>query len=205
MAIDSVIMSLVGVVIGAGITTGLAYVLAVRRENAERSNWRRDQCLTAYTDVLNACATIHFEAMATYMADANTEEHLAQKKCMTISRASTSISTHKRPLELFRMTQNMARLSGSSNLTRLPTHVPFCFTQLRYWRTCLTAPYSCGLTLRAIWRCVGISIRGATKSKSLRLRCFEKWSSRTGDQIFWPYPKCINAHMYVASKLGLSS
>ena len=44
-----------------------------------------------------------------------------------------------------------------------------------------------------------------TKSKSLRLRCFEKWSSRTGDQIFWPYPKCINAHMYVASKLGLSS
>ena len=65
----------------------------------------------------------------------------------------------------------------------------FLFTQLRSWRICLTAPYSCGLTLRAIWRCAGISIRGATKSKSLRLRSFEKWSSRTGDQIFGPYPK----------------
>jgi hypothetical protein len=76
MAIDNAIIGLVGVVIGAGISTGLAYVLAVRREKAERSNWRRDQCLTAYTDVLKACATIHFEAMAAYLADANTEEQL---------------------------------------------------------------------------------------------------------------------------------
>jgi len=72
MAIDSGIIGLVGVVIGAGI----AYVLAVKREKAERSNWRRDQCLTAYTDVLRACATIHSEAMAAYLADANTEEQV---------------------------------------------------------------------------------------------------------------------------------
>jgi hypothetical protein len=76
MAIDSTIMTLVGVVIGAGITTGVAYVLAVRREKAERSNWRRDQCLTAYADALKACTAIHFETMAVYMADANTEEQV---------------------------------------------------------------------------------------------------------------------------------
>jgi hypothetical protein len=76
MVVDSTIMTLVGVVTGAGITTGVAYVLAIRREKAERSNWRRDQCLTAYTDVLKTCTTIHFEAMAVYMADANTEEQV---------------------------------------------------------------------------------------------------------------------------------
>jgi hypothetical protein len=79
MAIDSGIIGLVGVVIGAGI----AYVLAVRREKAERSNWRRDQCLTAYTDVLKVCAAIHFEAMAAYMADANTEEQALHAGLMT--------------------------------------------------------------------------------------------------------------------------
>jgi hypothetical protein len=74
MAIDNAIVGLVGVGLGAGIAAGVGYLLAVKREKAERSNWRRDQCLTAYTDVLKACATIHFEAIAAYMADANTEE-----------------------------------------------------------------------------------------------------------------------------------
>lgn len=74
MVVDSTIMTLVGVVVGASISTAVAYLLAVRREKAERSNWRRDQCLTAYADVLKACTAIHIETMAVYMADANTEE-----------------------------------------------------------------------------------------------------------------------------------
>jgi hypothetical protein len=56
MTIDNTIMTLAGVV-----TTGVADVLAVRREKAERSNWRCDQCPTAYSDVLKACTAIHFE------------------------------------------------------------------------------------------------------------------------------------------------
>jgi hypothetical protein len=61
----------------------VGYLLAVKREKAERSNWRRDQCLTAYTDVLRACATIHFEATAAYIADANTEEQVLHAGLIT--------------------------------------------------------------------------------------------------------------------------
>lgn len=74
MAIDNAIIGLVGVFVGASISTAVAYLLAVRREKAERSNWRRDQCLAVYVDVLKACATIQFEAMAAYIAESNTEE-----------------------------------------------------------------------------------------------------------------------------------
>jgi hypothetical protein len=92
MAISSAIMSLAGVVTGAGIASGVAYMLAVRREKAERSNWRRDQCLTAYIEVLKTCATIHSEAMAAYMADANTEEQLLHAGLMT--RATEELHGH---------------------------------------------------------------------------------------------------------------
>jgi hypothetical protein len=83
----------------------------------------------------------------------------------------------------FRITQNMARWYDS-NLVWPPMHGPSCFTRLSCWKICQTTPLLRALTLLAIWRCVGISIRWATTSKSFRLRCFEKWSSRTGDQIF---------------------
>jgi hypothetical protein len=76
MTIDNAIIGLVGVVVGASISTAMAYLLAVRREKAERSNWRRDQCLVTYTDVLNACSTIQSEAMAAYIAESNTGEQV---------------------------------------------------------------------------------------------------------------------------------
>jgi hypothetical protein len=76
MAIDNAVIGLVGVVVGASISTAVAYLLAVRREKAERSNWRRDQCLAAYTDVLKACSTIQSEAMAAYFAESDTGEQV---------------------------------------------------------------------------------------------------------------------------------
>ena len=69
------IIGLVGVVIGAGISTGIAYLLAVRKEASDTRNWRRDHALEAYTDVLKTCATIRSEAAAAYIAECDTEEH----------------------------------------------------------------------------------------------------------------------------------
>jgi hypothetical protein len=69
------IIGLVGVVLGAGISTGVAYLLAIRKEAVERRNWRRDHALEAYSDVLKASETVHFLAIAAYIADCNTEEH----------------------------------------------------------------------------------------------------------------------------------
>jgi hypothetical protein len=74
----AVIVGLVGVVLGAGISTGVAYLLAVRREAVETQNWRRNHALEAYSDVLKASKTAHFAAIAAYIADCNTEEHAKQ-------------------------------------------------------------------------------------------------------------------------------
>lgn len=72
---DTAIVGLAGVVVGAGISTGVTYLLAMRKEAAEIRNWRRDHCLEAYTDVLKTCATIHSEAAAAYISECHTEEH----------------------------------------------------------------------------------------------------------------------------------
>src|ERR1700693_4684947 len=72
---DAAIIGLVGVVVGAVISTGVAYLLAVRKEAVEKQSWRRDRALEAYSDVLKASENVHFVAIAAYIVDCNTEEH----------------------------------------------------------------------------------------------------------------------------------
>ena len=80
---DAAIIGLTGVVVGAGISTGVTYLLAVRKEAAETRNWRRDRCLEAYTDVLKACAVVRSEATAAYFAECHTEEHIKHARLIT--------------------------------------------------------------------------------------------------------------------------
>jgi hypothetical protein len=70
------IVGLFGVLIGAAISMGTAYLLALRKEATDDRNWRRDHALEAYSDVLKASETVHFVAIAAYIADCNTEEHV---------------------------------------------------------------------------------------------------------------------------------
>jgi hypothetical protein len=68
------ILGFVGVLVGGAIITVNNYVLARRREAVEKQNWRRDHALEAYGDVLKASGNVHIVALATYIADCNTEE-----------------------------------------------------------------------------------------------------------------------------------
>jgi len=72
------IIALIGVLIGAIISTGTTYFLAQRKEKSDERNWRRDHALNAYNDVLKASETVHFVAIAAYIADCNTDEHAKQ-------------------------------------------------------------------------------------------------------------------------------
>jgi hypothetical protein len=76
------IIAFVGVLVGAVITTGAIYLLAVRKETADAANdagkWRRDRCLEAYTDVLRACDVVFSEAAAAYGIKCATPGHLKQ-------------------------------------------------------------------------------------------------------------------------------
>jgi hypothetical protein len=85
------IIGLIGVIVGAGVSTGVTYLLAVRKEAAETRNWRRDRCLEAYTDVLKACATIRSEAIAAYVAECNTEEHIKHARLIAAAIAELEV------------------------------------------------------------------------------------------------------------------
>ena len=70
---DGAVTGLIGVVIGGVITTGSNYLLAIRKEKTdarnERQKWRRDRCLDAYADVLQAFSAVYSEAEAAYGAE----------------------------------------------------------------------------------------------------------------------------------------
>jgi hypothetical protein len=55
---ETAIVGLVGVALGAIITAGITYLLAVRREATETRNWRRDHCLEAYSELMGLVNTI---------------------------------------------------------------------------------------------------------------------------------------------------
>jgi hypothetical protein len=67
------------VVLGAGISTGVAFLLAVRREATETRNWRRNHCLEASSEFMGLVNTIVTAAGECYYAECGTEKHL--KNC----------------------------------------------------------------------------------------------------------------------------
>jgi hypothetical protein len=73
-AIIGFLGALFGALIGATISMGTTYALAVRKEATEDRTWRRDRALEAYADVLKASTTIHYESVASYVAECDTEE-----------------------------------------------------------------------------------------------------------------------------------
>lgn len=73
------IMALVGVVVGAAITTGINYLLAVRKEATDTRNWRRDHCLEAYSELMGLVNTTVTAAGECYYAECGTETHI--KNC----------------------------------------------------------------------------------------------------------------------------
>jgi hypothetical protein len=68
------IIGLVGVFVGAAISTTATYWFTARKEVTDTKNWRRDRALEAYVDVLKVTSTVYFESVATYTAECNTEE-----------------------------------------------------------------------------------------------------------------------------------
>jgi hypothetical protein len=75
MAIDNAVIGLVGVVIGAGISTGVTYLLAIRREKTEQGNWRRDRALEAYSEFMRLVDAITLEANGAYYAKGESDEY----------------------------------------------------------------------------------------------------------------------------------
>lgn len=71
----AVVGSLLGVVIGAAISTVTSYLLAVRNEAAETRNWRRDRALETYSTFSRLVDTISLEANNAYLAECQGENH----------------------------------------------------------------------------------------------------------------------------------
>jgi hypothetical protein len=69
-------IALVGVMVGAGITTGVNYLLAVRKEAADTRNWRRDHALEAYSEFSRLVDTIITEANQAYVAECESVEYI---------------------------------------------------------------------------------------------------------------------------------
>jgi hypothetical protein len=70
---EAAIIGLVGVLIGAAISTGASFWLAIRKEAIETKNWRRERCLEVYTDILRACAIVMDEADEIYHMEPSVE------------------------------------------------------------------------------------------------------------------------------------
>jgi hypothetical protein len=75
---EPAIIGLVGVVIGAALSTGVTYLLALRKEATETRNWRRDKLLDAYSDFLHATESVVSETAMAYGMKCGTEEHAKQ-------------------------------------------------------------------------------------------------------------------------------
>jgi hypothetical protein len=62
-------VGLVGVALGAGLSTGANVLLAARKEAADTQNWRRDRALDAYSEYSRLVDTIMTEANHAYVAE----------------------------------------------------------------------------------------------------------------------------------------
>ena len=78
---EGAIIGLVGVLVGAAISTGASFWLAIRKEATETKNWRRERCLEVYTDILRACAVVMDEADNIYHMEPSAER-VAQGKLL---------------------------------------------------------------------------------------------------------------------------
>src|SRR5271169_152613 len=78
---EAALIGLVGVLIGAAISTGASFWLAIRKEATETKNWRRERCLEVYTDILRACAIVMDEADKIYHMEPSAER-VAQGKLL---------------------------------------------------------------------------------------------------------------------------
>jgi len=77
---DTAVVGLVGVVLGAGISTVVAYFLAVRKETTDTRNWRRDHALEAYSEFIGLVNTITVEAGNVYIAECGTVESVKHRE-----------------------------------------------------------------------------------------------------------------------------
>lgn len=89
------IIGLTGVLIGAGISTGVNYLLAIRKEAAEDRNWRRDRALEAYSEIMRLVEAIRVAAGLTYAADCGTERHLKYAEMMSEKNAEMYRTTDR--------------------------------------------------------------------------------------------------------------
>jgi hypothetical protein len=69
------IVGLVGVVVGAAILTARDYLLAAKKAEIEKRNWRRDHCLEAYSEFMGLVNTIVTAAGECFYAECGTEKH----------------------------------------------------------------------------------------------------------------------------------
>jgi hypothetical protein len=74
------IIGLIGVVIGAGVTTATTYLLALRKETTEERNWRRERVLEAYSQFLAAVDVAISATTIAYGTACGTEEHSRERK-----------------------------------------------------------------------------------------------------------------------------
>jgi hypothetical protein len=74
------IVGLVGVILGAAISTARDYLLAARKEAAEKENWRRDRCLEAYSEIISAVEAAISVAAVAYGAPCGSDEHSEQRR-----------------------------------------------------------------------------------------------------------------------------
>jgi hypothetical protein len=79
--VNAAFIGLLGVVVGAGISTGVAYLLAVRKDATDTRNWRRDHVLQVYTDFIRACSVVMDEADNIYEMESSSER-VAQGKLL---------------------------------------------------------------------------------------------------------------------------
>jgi hypothetical protein len=76
---DAATVGLIGVVVGAGISTGVTYLLAVRKEATDTRNWRRDHALEAYSEFIRLVNAIIAEAGNAYITEYGTVESVKHR------------------------------------------------------------------------------------------------------------------------------
>jgi hypothetical protein len=89
------IIGLIGVFLGASISTGTTYFLAIRKEASEERNWRRDHVLEAYSDLLGAIEIVISETTFAYSAGCGTDDH-AKHSLMAVEKANEMHRAHDR-------------------------------------------------------------------------------------------------------------
>jgi hypothetical protein len=96
---EPAIIGLVGVLIGAAISTGATFWLAVRKKATETRNWRRDRCLEAYSEYVRQVDAITVEAGNRYRSPCGSEEY-AKHGVMLLEKLSELYRTNHRVILL---------------------------------------------------------------------------------------------------------